>query len=186
MQLHRERFVSVLAKTRPARKPPKPLDMDEPRFTMKEVAQASGGNVNTIFSWFQRGHFQLGKSDKRAEVGRGHEISFRTALEVAIAVKLYKDCKLAPASGAHAARIFTQLGDRDRDPGELYKTDFTLLAVHPEIATAKVVHATNKTPITDFFSIRGDRRTAVILIWLNFVDRDLRVALLQDGKGSGE
>jgi len=188
MQLHRDRFVSVITKSRSAKNTQKRvlLDMDEPRFTMKEVAQASGGNVNTIFSWFQRGHFQLGKSDKRAKVGRGHEISFRTALEVAIAVRLYRDCKLAPALGAQAARIFTQLGDRDRDPGELYDTDFTLLAVHPEVATANVIHASHTISITDSFYIRGNRREAVILIWLNYLDRDLRVALLQGGKGSGE
>jgi len=185
MQLHRERFVSVIAKPRPVKNPPKRLDMDEPRFTMKEVAQASGGNVNTIFSWFQRGHFELGKSDKRAEVGRSHEISFRTAMEVAIAVKLHKECKLPPADGVRAARIFTHLGDQEREPGEIYKTDFTLLVVHPGTAAAKVIHAKGKTPITDSFFIQRDRLEAVILIWLNFIDRDLRVALLQSGKGSG-
>ncbi len=177
--------MSVTTKVRSVKKAVPHLDMDEPRFTMKEVALASGGNVNTVFSWFQRGHFELGKSDKRAEIGRGHEISFRTALEVAIAVRLHKQCKLPPADGVRAARIFTHFGDHERSPGEIYKTDFTLLVVHPATGAAKVIHATNKTSITDSFFIRRDRLEAVILIWLNFIDRDLRVALLQGGKGSG-
>ncbi|WP_370197891.1 hypothetical protein [Bradyrhizobium diazoefficiens] len=162
--------------------------MDEPRFTMKEVAQATRGNVNTIFSWFQRGHFQLNSGDRRAETGCGHGISLRTALEVAIAVELYKQCQLHPAIGVKVARKFTWSADKDRRPGELFEgSDFTVLAVYPEIEDAKVIRVNNKTPLTDaFIGPMGSRQEAATLIWLNFIDKKMRVALLQRGKGSAE
>lgn len=164
------------------------IDLDEPRFTMSQVARATRGKANTIFSWFQRGHFALGKKDVQAENGLGHGISLRTALEVGIAVELYKQCDLHPAIGAKLAREFTQLGDDHRDPGELFPQDatgrvFTVLVVYPGLEHAKVVRMTPKTAMVDaFIADQYGRQTAATLIWLNFIDRDLRVALLQDGK----
>lgn len=163
------------------------IDLDEPRFTMKEVAQATRGNVNTIFSWFQRGHFQLGKSDRRAETGAGHGISLRTALEVAIAVELYKQCQLHPAVGVKVARKFTWFGGKGRVPGELFDKGYTVLAVYPEIEDGRVMQVTGETLLNEaFYNSGGVRQNAATLIWLNFIDKQVRVALLQGGKGSAE
>lgn len=175
----------VLAKPRTSLAPA-PVDMDAPRFTMKEVARASGGNVNTVFSWFQRGYFQLGDADRRAEAGTGHGISLRTALDVAIAVHLNRHCQLHPSVGVKLARRFTHFGSKDRAPGELFKNDFTVLVVYPELEDSKVIHMTTTTPLIDAFFDQNGKQIAATILWLNFFDKNVRVALLQNGKGSAE
>jgi hypothetical protein len=160
------------------------VDLDEPRFSMKQVAQATPGNMNTIFTWFQRGHFALGERDRPAEIGLSHSISLRTALEVAIAVELHQRCTLHPAIGAGVARQFTQLGDEERGPGELYPKDFTVLVVFPESRDGRVIRVGKTTPMLDaFHSPYGGRQNAVILLWLNHIDRNVRTALLQSKEG---
>lgn len=178
--------MAVLDKPRAAKAAPS-VDLDAPRFTMKEVARASGGNINTVFSWFQRGHFQLGQTDRQAEAGTGHGISLRTALEVAIAVHLHRHCGLHPSAGVKVARKFTHFGDKNRAPGELYAgRDFTVLIVYPELEDGKVIQMIDGTPLIEAFSSRHGRQIAATVVWLNFIDKAVRVALLQGGKGSAE
>lgn len=164
------------------------IDLDEPRFTMKEVATAlAGDRLNTVQSWFQRKHFQFGELDKRAVKGFSHAISLRTALQVGIAWHLYEAADIHPAKGAEIARAFTHESDGNRDPGELYAKDFTVLIAYPKLSFGRVVNCTSKTPLVESFQAdQHGRQYAAIVVWLNFIDHDLRVALLQAGKGSAE
>ncbi|HXO69551.1 MAG TPA: hypothetical protein VN838_11360 [Bradyrhizobium sp.] len=153
---------------------------------MKEVATAlAGERLNTVQSWFQRGHFKFGELDQRAEKGFAHAISLRTALQVGIAWHLYEAADIHPAKGAEIARAFTHEGDDGRDPGELFDKNFTVLIAYPKLSAGRVVNCTSKTPLVESFQAeQHGRQYAAIVVWLNFIDRDLRVALLQAGKGT--
>ena len=129
------------------------MNLDEPRFTMKAVALAVAGpsHVNTLQSWFQRGHFRLGSADVKAEPGMGHGISLRTGLQVGIAWHLYQSADIHPAKGAAIARAFTDFADGDRDPGELFPNDFTVLVAYPKLSMGRVINCTSKTPLLELF-----------------------------------
>ena len=162
-------------------------ELEQPQFTIAQVAKAAGIQANTLRSWFQRGHFTLGDSDKRADFGDAHLLSLRTALQVGTAVELYR-------SGAHPARseklalAFTLLGDADqatgetiRGAGELFPGNgvYTALIAYPGIDDAKVVRFDDKVPaLSEAFWSNAGRQSSAQIVWLNRVDRKIRIALL--------
>jgi hypothetical protein len=163
------------------------IDLDEPRFTMKAVAEAVAGKarVNTLQSMFQRKQFKLGAADVKAEPGMAHGISLRTALQVGIAWHLYDGADVHPAKGAEIAREFTHFSVGDRDPGELFPKDYTVLIAYPKLTIGRVINCKVETPLIDAFQAKQyGRQYIAVPVWVNYIDRDLRIALLQGGKGS--
>lgn len=163
-------------------------DLDQPQFTITQVADAAPIQANTLRSWFQRKHFALGDSDKRADFGDAHMLSLRTALQVGTAVELYRS-GTHPARAAKLARAFTLFADTDqksgetlRYPGELFPGDgvYTALIAYPGIDDAKVVRFDDNGPaLSAAFQSNGfGRQNSAQIVWLNFVDRKIRIALL--------
>ena len=163
-------------------------ELEQPQFTIVQVAAAAGIEANTLRSWFQRGHFTLGDSDKRADFGDAHLLSLRTALQVGTAVEIYRS-GAHPARAAKLALAFTLVADVDQTSGEIIRGAgelfpgngvYTALIAYPGIDDAKVVRFDDKGPALSaaFHSNGYGRQNSAQIVWLNFVDRKIRIALL--------
>jgi hypothetical protein len=156
-------------------------NLDDPRFTIAQVAKAAGISANTLRSWFQRKHFLLRWADKRAaDFGDAHLLSLRTALQVGTAVELYRS-RVHPARAAKIALAFTHFGDEARHPGELFSKGFTALVAHPEVDDATVIYFDGNTPLEQVFFSRGPgKQVSVLVVWINFVDHRIRTSLSRE------
>lgn len=111
---------------------------EEARFTLSQVAEATDVSVNTIRSWYQRGHFKLGLADKaNPDVGLARHVSWRTAIAIGIAGQLTK-MGVHPARAGRAANSFAHTASPDwrtgieRIPGCLWSDDepsYTVLLI---------------------------------------------------------
>lgn len=167
-------------------------ELDEPRFSLGQVAKALGVSDSTLRSWVRLKYFGLQRSDRvRPAEGLAHGISLRTALWAGAVVELTKH-EIPAGRAAKIARSFALHADVDpkthqttRAPGELYPGDgiYTALIAYPGDDEGEVLRFDSKTPLQPiFFNPRTGRSTSALVIWLNFVDKSIRVSLLQRGE----
>jgi hypothetical protein len=158
--------------------------LDRPQFTLKQIAAAAGIEVATLRTWLQRKHFELGKKDQAAsELGDAHLLSLRSALLIGTAVELAR-CGVHPRTAAKHALAFTLLGDKHRDPGEVFSGDgvYTALISHPGHETGQVMRFDAESPLVDlFFSQRAGGMSSAVVVFLNRIDRQMRTALMPAG-----
>lgn len=172
--------------------------LDDPRFTLSQVAEAAGVQVGTLRSWLQRGHWRLDMAfgDTPAEVaGKAHLITLRRALHIGAAVELVRN-DVEPARAFRAARSFVDVFDGIpsgiisdggvRGTDGLYPTGWTLLIAYPgdefgEVMWVDDTQPLNKTPLTSLFFPQAPIGSKVsgTFVWLNQVDRRIRSRLAE-------
>lgn len=162
----------------------------EPQFSLGEIAKAFRVPDSTIRGWLAHGYFGLRRGDdkKRKTQGDAHAISLSTALWVGAVVELTK-YGMPAKRAAKIARAFVldadadqQTGETLRYPAELYAGDgiYTALVAYPDDDEGKIVRFESKSPLLPFFfNPRTGRQTSALVVWLNFVDRDIRAYLQQ-------
>ncbi|MGE7152342.1 hypothetical protein ACQKJ1_01195 [Methylorubrum rhodesianum] len=176
--------------------------LDDPRYTLSQVAEAAGVQVGTLRSWLQRKHWRLDMAvgDSPAEVaGKAHLITLRRALHIGAAVELVRN-DVEPARAFRAALSFVDIFNpeieaegRERGHDGLFADGYTLLAVYPgfdsgivmwvdaENSTNKPGRPPNATPLMSIFFPRllGGRQVSGTFVWLNQVDRRIRSRLVE-------
>jgi|GEM_PF-6203721 len=148
--------------------------MSEKTYGLTAVCIAAGASESVVRSWFDRG-LVLCSPDDRAADGRAtpREISFGTALQIAVAVELSslgfqakRACKLALS--------FSDIGRKGRLPAELFADDKTLLVAYPKRESAQVVKATELKRI---FSHGGPSAASVAIVDVNEIYRNTAARL---------
>lgn len=129
--------------------------MDEPRFTLSQVAMAADTEANTLRSWLQRGHWSIdsARGDVAAEShGRAHLLTLRRALHIGAAVDLIRtgvEPRRAFRGALSFVDAFDPLAERGGHPrGEngLYVDGWTLLVVYPGFDQGVVIWADDGKP----------------------------------------
>ena len=167
--------------------------MDQPRFTIAQVAHACEYPQNSLRSHLQRGHWQLeiARGDSRSEAGKAHLITLRRALHIGTAIELIRN-GIEPARAYTAARSFLdefdpQLEDARHKRGEngLFESGWTLLVAYPDIEFGVIMRvqddekSSEQTPLRSLFfpkPLGGTQRSGVF-VWLNQIDRQIRRGL---------
>jgi hypothetical protein len=111
------------------------IDYDTPRYPIREAAEATGFELNTLRTYFRRGFFKLTEGTDAMAAGKGlpHFLSLRTVMALAVAHRLWRrgaDAWLAFRAGWDFANIGGQNDDGTaRAPCKLYDRDkgFTVL-----------------------------------------------------------
>ncbi|PJI55719.1 hypothetical protein CTI14_02390 [Methylobacterium radiotolerans] len=167
--------------------------LDDSRYTLSEVAAAAGVQVGTLRSWLQRGHWRVDTAvgDSPAAIaGKAHLVTLRRALHIGAAVELVRN-DIEPARAFRAARSFVDLFDplwehegRPREAGGLFAAGWTLLVVYPGQDQGVVMwvddtQPINKTPLQNilFPNIEQSRQVSGTFVWLNQIDRRIRLGL---------
>ncbi|MCJ2070576.1 hypothetical protein MKK75_17545 [Methylobacterium sp. J-030] len=167
--------------------------LDDPRYTLSEVAIASGVQVGTLRSWLQRGHWRVDTAvgDSPAAIaGKAHLVTLRRALHIGAAVELVRN-DVEPARAFRAARSFVDIFDphwehegRPRDEGGLFVAGWTLLVVYPSREDGIVMwiddtQPLSKTPLQSilFPKIQQSQQVSGTFVWLNQIDRRIRLGL---------
>lgn len=152
---------------------------DEPIFPVTVVAKAAGVEVGTLRMWFVRGRIPLEPSiygNPTFEApGAPRKVTWRTVLTIAAAAQLVgRGVEVREAY--EAAKQWTWFGDDDRDPADLFSTDFTLLA-HWGGPIAKVLRL-GKAGLSynDLFGPQRPVPTPPVLVQLNFVRKAAQLA----------
>lgn len=169
------------------------IDLDEPRFSLGQVAKALGISASTLRSWLRLKYFGLGQGDsERQAEGHAHAISLRTALWAGAVVEVTKHgvpagraAKIAAAFALHAD-VDQKTEQTVRGAGELYPGHgvYTLLVAYPGDDVGHVIRIDDKTPLQPiFFDQRTGRATSALIVWLNFVEKAIHMNLLQRGEG---
>lgn len=110
--------------------------MDQAKFTIKQVADATFVKANTIRTWYQRGHLRVGLTDKAAEgVGLARHFSARTAIAVAVCGAL-TDIGIAPDRAGAAATHFAHISVDERRPACLYPDGSTVILLAADAHSA--------------------------------------------------
>lgn len=164
-------------------------DLDEPRYSLGQVARSVGLPESTLRSWFRRGHLGLDLGGRlRESHGQAHAVSLRTALWVGVIAGLV-ELQIPAARAAKVARAFVHFGEPDvqtgaqRYPGELFAGDgaWTLLVVHPDDDHGTIIRADRRTPLGDVFVGPAGRKVGAVVLWLNQVDKRVRTGLAHVG-----
>ena len=172
--------------------------LDDPRYTLSQVADAAGVQVGTLRSWLQRKHWRLDMAvgDSPAEVaGKAHLITLRRALHIGAAVELVRN-DVEPARAFRAARSFVDVFDDIpsgiisdggvRGVDGLYPNGWTLLVAYPDDDFGVVMWVSDtqplgKTPLANLFFPQAPigRQVSGTFVWLNQVDRRIRSRLVE-------
>lgn len=130
--------------------------MAQPLYSTAELAHATGVPAETIRTWFKRNILnfsQAGMGEDVERVGLGRRYSANTALLVAIMGRLTAGGMVA-ADARHAASHFVFASVDERDPGCLYFTGQTILAIakdFPGGMQVKVAHQTDEA--IDYYAL---------------------------------
>jgi hypothetical protein len=137
--------------------------LEEPRYTLAEVADATDVSVATIRSWFQRKHMKLGLTDASMGTGIARKVTLPTALAIAVTGELVSKFGLHPRRAALAAATFSYVGAPDpetgieRDPGHLWlgpevtNTVLVILADDPDGSSSSVLRVPLNMLFSDIF-----------------------------------
>ena len=170
------------------------IDYDTAKYPISQAAKASGFELGTLRSYYQRGHFRLlhGKDQAAAAKGLPHYLSLRSVLALAVSQRLWR-MGLDPWLAFKAGLIFTNGGDHNyagpaRAPGELYPLEvgFTVL-IWQENDAVKIVPLPKNGGLdfaTLFWNPTTRERTQSLIVLLNDVERDVFCALGIDGHES--
>lgn len=145
------------------------------RFTLSQVSDATGVSVNTIRTWYQRGHFTIGATDRALGNGVARLVSGHTALAIGIAGVLV-DMGVPPARAALAGFNFAHTGADERPIGGLWPHPArTILALADESWSrpGRIVRIDPETRFVDIFhhGLHGSNpRGALILEMDELVD----------------
>lgn len=120
------------------------------RFTVGQIADATGISAHTIRDWYKRGAVTLGPDDRAsAETTFARRLTARSAIMIAIVGALVSR-GIAVKEAAYAAMEFAHSGDEDRDPGRLFADGSTYLLVGA--ADCSVTQVLPTTPFEDVFA----------------------------------
>jgi hypothetical protein len=167
----------------------------EPQLSLGEIAKVLRMPDSTIRGWLARGYFGLRRGDdqKRKTEGLAHAISLSTALWVGAVAELTK-FGMPAKRAAQIARAFILHADVDqkteetlRYPAALYPGEgiYTALVAHPGDDEGTIVRFDSKTALAPFFyNERSGGRPSALVVWLNFIDRDIRTYLQQRSEGA--
>jgi hypothetical protein len=136
-----------------------------PRFTIANVARATGVSADTIRQWYKREVLTIGMTDlPAADVGLARLFSGRTALAIGIMGELIK-LRIPPDIAARAAIKFAHTGDGEREPGHLFPNGETLLVV-----TLDHQRIVNVDPKTALRAIISPSKPTVVLLLDELID----------------
>lgn len=87
------------------------MDADTPRFTLREVATATGWHLGTMRDYFVRGIFPWAEGEGKARIaGATSRLSLRSAIRLGVAHALWSQ-SIAPREAFKAATNFTEFGN---------------------------------------------------------------------------
>jgi hypothetical protein len=175
--------------------------LDDPRFTLSQVAEAAGCQVGTLRSWLQRKHWRLDMAigDSPAEVaGKAHLVTLRRALHIGASVELIRN-DMDPARAFRAARNFVDVqdpsfdarasGGQVRNERGLFDNGYTLLVVYPDVAPGVIMwvddtRCLSSSPLKDIIFPKKSigHQSSGVFVWLNQIDRRIRTHLLKEGR----
>lgn len=106
-----------------------PANIDAPIYPLVEVERVLGMRPGKVNNWLRGEGFKISKDDD-FPTGKGTKtvVTFRSFVAIAIAQTL-TDAGFRPSAAGRAARKFTQDGSEGREPGRLFPTGGTVLAV---------------------------------------------------------
>lgn len=122
-------------------------------YTAGEVcAAAYGMSRQTLSLWIKTGALSLGTGDKDSTDGTWRRFSWNRLVQIVLMAELTNKQRWLPTNAAYAALRFSDFGDAERKPGELYPKGETMLVAHalaqrdgsPPIF-AKVVNVESRT-----------------------------------------
>lgn len=156
--------------------------MDNPVYSLSDVAAAIGLRVGTLRMYVQRGHFVLRTPDLAARGGVANLVTLRRALQWGVAVRLIK-CGYSPKSAERAAFKFSDCESYDRRAGELFALPaLTVLMVDPDACdfpeTGSYTRVVRRDAAAHFISAR---RCGLFII-VNDVVACVSSRLLRDGR----
>lgn len=99
----------------------------EQRYSVKDVARATGLPTRTISDWANRGYV-LGQSGGGIQ-GKDRSFSFGNLMEISIGSYLVKEFDFTPKNALRLSLVFSHSGDFNREMGVPFKDGFTLLIV---------------------------------------------------------
>lgn len=163
--------------------------MDSPEFTLSQVANAAGIDVGTLRSWLQRKHWRLDMAvgDSPADVaGKAHLVTLRRALQIGAAAELVRN-GVEPSRAFKAAWYFSDAADPleaegyIRAPGELFRDGSTILIAYKDRDIGVVMRLDDNASWQNlvFNPFVRERQISGSFVWLNFVDKRIRSALLE-------
>ena len=157
------------------------MNIDEPVYSLAEIAKAIGVPSPTVHSHMQRGHIQLlGNDMPSTGNGMPHRLSLRSARYIAVFEALLKH--FVPTKHANdAAREWIYVSDEGRDPGELYEVPYTVLCVYPDVPPI-----VRNSPIAGkvgaafdlFWSPEYGRRDGGVFLILDHIVKQVEVGLV--------
>jgi DNA-binding transcriptional MerR regulator len=105
--------------------------MPTPLLKLGGLSRATGVSVPTLGRWFDRGTIKQSRRDK-ASTGHGdhRQFSRNTIIQIAIAKQLI-DLGISAGPANAAASLFTEHGQRDREPAQPFGHGRTILALRP-------------------------------------------------------
>lgn len=127
-------------------------DLDDPRFTVAQSADAIGLSRATARDWFKDRIIwpDTLKGDVDAPAGGTRRLTFRRVYQLAIMTDLVRSFGLPAKRAAALAFSFSDIwtappdpdcGGFERPAGKLYENAFTLLRAHPGVDVGRIVRS---------------------------------------------
>ncbi|MFI3904721.1 hypothetical protein [Ochrobactrum sp. S1502_03] len=137
-------------------------------YGLTAVCIAAGASESVVRSWFDRGLIPCSTNDRAAD-GRAtpREISFNTALQIAVATEL-SSLGFQAKRATRLALAFSDIGKSGRLPAELYSDGKTLLVAYPKRETAQVI---KESELKSIFAHGGVSSASVAIVDLNAIYR---------------
>lgn len=144
------------------------MRLAEKKWTIREAADLAGfDKVNTLRSYFQRGHFRIIGGEKAQREGLAGLLTGHDVIALAVAERLIK-MGAHPALAFDAGVDFAHFAEDGREPGRLFESGFTVLIFDPETGDSRVVQAERELSFNQlFFSLKFGRRNRQYVVLLN-------------------
>lgn len=131
-------------------------DKHTPRYPLSKAAELAGISVNTLRSWYQRGHLRVGLGDKSSEgAGLARYVSAATVVAIAITAELVQ-MGISPKRAGDAAIKFAHTGDQKRNPGHTFQDGWTVLVFAADESwmggTCRILNIDKNAPFAEVFN----------------------------------
>lgn len=165
------------------------LDPHVAQFFTVDVCAAAGIAPATLVNWIskQPPAISMGADDRPGTSGRSHLFSFQRAMQIALTAEMVK-LSIGVRRAGMLAATFTDMSsgfeaNADgslREPGQLFRTGYTVLIAYHGEDHATILNMTDTTPMRDIFfpvmsSVRHAHAAAVV--WVDLVYQQVRAAL---------
>lgn len=148
------------------------IDYSTPNWTLRDAAEPAGYELNTLRSFYTRGHFRIIGGEKAKAKGHAGFFNLRAVMHLAVARALI-DVGVHPAKAFEVSIVFAHFGDEDRAPAGLFdirEHGETLFVYWPDSNKADVIASDDIKSLYDLRLTSDQGENAALVIRLNPIE----------------